>query len=197
MRLPLFLSLLGLTLTVAWADIDLSPNSASVNAGGFALRRLQFVEADKKFCMSLDSDAEVSAAAGGTRVQFKGIPGASVSFVSSPLKPALTFEGEYLVQYQRAAAALLPSSAEGVVQDEAAASSESISGGTAYRFVFSYSIAGAAMRESITFVNIGTRQQIVMKAGAYRKDFEAVSSRGVNMIRDWHVLRPAEEQGLN
>lgn len=184
-------------LTAAWGDVDLSPNSASISIGGFALRRLQFVDAGKKFCMSLDSDAEVSATAGGTQVRFKGIPGASVSFVASPLKPALTFEGENLVQYQRAAVSLLPQSAESIVRDEAAPFSESIEGGTAYRFVFSYSIAGVAMRESISFVNIGGRQQIVVKAGSFQKDFEAVSSRGVNMIRDWHLLSPAEEQGLN
>jgi hypothetical protein len=198
MRLKSILLLVSLAAaSVALGDVNLTPNAASINMGGFFLHRLQFVDGDKKYCMTLDSDAEVSAATGGTQVRFKGIPGASVSFVASPLKPTLTFDGENLVRYQRAAAGLLPASAESVVQDEAVSSPESIGGGASYRFVFSYKIAGVPMRESIMFVNISAGQQIVVKAGSFLKDFEAASSRAVNMIRDWHLLRPAEEQGLN
>lgn len=195
MRLPLLV--IALLSTAVRADIDLTPVVASTKFGGFSASRLQFTDGTKKFAMSLDSDAEVVAAEGGTGVRFKGIPQASVVFRRSPLTAAVAFDAEGLARYQKAALQLLPASAESVVQDEAVADAESIGGGHSYRFTFSYEIAKAPMRESIIFLNIDAAQQIVVQTGAFAKDFEATAGRANSMIRGWHEMTPGEEKGEN
>lgn len=191
----LVLSLLA--AATAGADIDLTPRVRTTQFGTFASSWIQFIDGDRKISLMLDSDTKVSAGEGGAMFTFDGIPKASVRFKRSPLSSAAPFEGETLIQYQKAALAMLPDSAEGVVLDESAANPESINGQRSYRFTFSFEIAQVKMRESILFINIDPAQQIVVQTGAYAKDFDGAADRASSMIRSWHPTTPAEEEGIN
>ncbi|MEQ1858613.1 MAG: hypothetical protein ABMA13_01610 [Chthoniobacteraceae bacterium] len=192
-----FIAILLVAAGPVFADIDLTPQTIATQFGGFTAGRVQFADGDKKVSVSLDSDAHASPDESGTVFRFGGIPDAKVRMRRSPLNATVPFDADGLVQYQKAAVQMLPQSAQSVAQEEAAAESESINGGQSYRFVFTYSVAGVPLRESIVFLNIDARQQIVVQTIGIVKSFDAATQRAVRLIRDWHFTTPSEEKGEN
>lgn len=198
MKIPApLLAALCAAAAAAGAAIDLTPTVAAARFGYFVANRLQFLHDGKKIAISLDSDAQVLAADGGATVRFKSLQQATVTFRQSPLTPAVAFDADGLERYRRAALQLLPSSAEALTADDAAADPESINGGHSYRFTYSFEIAKVPMRESIMFLNIDASEQLVVQTGAMAKHFEEAARRASSMVRGWHELTPAEERGEN
>jgi len=191
----LFLGLVS--FTTAYADIDLTPRLRSTQFGDASNGWAQFLDGDIKWAILLDSDAQVSAADGGTVLRFGNIPRATVAIKRSPLTANVAFDAEGLVHYQKAAVQMLPPGLTNLVQDETVADAESINSGRSYRFTFTYEMAGEKMRESIIFLNLDARQQIVVHTGAFLKDFDAAAARATGLIRGWHKTTKVEEEGIN
>lgn len=196
MRLCFFILSL-VAVTAVRADIDLTPRLRATAFGDANNGWVQFIDGDIKWAVALDSDAQISAGEGGAVLRFGNIPKATVAIKRSSLAPKVAFDAEGLVHYQKAAVQMLPPGIMNLVQDETVADAESINKGRSYRFTFTYDIAGEKMRESIIFLNLDERQQIVVHTGAYLKDFEATAARATSFIRGWHKTSKAEEQGIN
>jgi hypothetical protein len=192
----LALSLVALC-SVARADIDLTPKVRTTSFGAATSGWLQYVDGEIKWATNLDSDAQVSAADGGTVIRFGNIPRAKMTVKRSPLTANVLFDAEGLVHYQKAAVQMLPPGVQNLKQDETVANAETINNGNSYRFTFTYDIAGERMRESIIFLNLDARQQIVVHTGAFLKDFAGAAARATNFIRSWHQTTAAEETGVN
>jgi hypothetical protein len=192
----LALSLLAVSTAVR-ADIDLTPRVRTTQFGQATSGWLQFLDGEIKWATNLDSDAQVTAGDGGAVIRFGNIPRATMTIKRSPLTSKVLFDAEGLVHYQKAAVQMLPPGIQNLVQDETVANPESLNGGNSYRFTFTYDIGSEKMRESIIFLNLDARQQIVVHTGAFLKDFEGAAARATGFIRSWHVTNPAEESGVN
>jgi hypothetical protein len=198
MRLSLALATVfaaALPLTPAQAALDLTPNFVRIGNG--MITRAQFVDGDKKYAVTLDKETRLAAEDKGATFRFTGIPQASMKLRPSPLPKILPFEPEGLVEYQKAALALLPVSAEKPVLESQEPNVWPINEWKSHRFVFTYTIAGASFRESITFLTLNAGQQIVVQTGGQQANFDAIAQRAEKIIRRWHEVLPGDDEGRN
>lgn len=192
MKRPAILSLVSLGLAASTAAIDLTPQIVNVVVGDYAVRRACFVDGDKKYAVTVDSETELTGYGGAAVFNFSKFPRAVMRLAQSPLKPEIVFEGETLDRYRAAAARLLLQGAEQPVLEKEDADVLPVNHWTSRRFTFAYNFMGAQMRESVTFLNLDGKQQIVMQTRAREADFAAVAARGDDILRRWHDFRPEE-----
>lgn len=192
MKHPAILSLISCGLAASAAAIDLTPQIVNLSVGDYTVRRACFTDGDKKYAVTVDSETELTGSGGVAIFNFSKIPRAVMRLAQSPLKPQIVFEGETLERYRATAAALLLQGAEQPVLEKEDADVLPVNQWTSRRFTFVYSFLGAPMRESVTFLNLDGKQQIVMQTRARQADFALISARGDDIIRRWHDFRPEE-----
>ena len=194
-RIPLLTIVLsaGLAIT-ATAELDLKPHYA--NVGGL-VRRAYFADGNKQYAVTIDSETQLSEADNGALFRFTNVPQASMLLRPTPLAKLLPFDAESLPAYLKAAQALLPAGAEDVVLEAQKENVLPVNRWHSYRFVFSYHIAASQLRESITFLNLDERQQVVIKTGSRQAAFDAIAARADDIIRRWHEVLPGDEKGEN
>lgn len=181
----------------ARADLNLAPKLASTAAGDFSVNRVYFQDGDKKYGVTLTTDGDVKAASGGALFEFKNLSQAKIKLLPSPLPPQVAFDEEGLLRYRKAAVAMLPSSAEDVKIEEAGPDGGSLRNLNGYRFLFSYTVAGSAMKQSVAFINYSSAQQVVLQCDAWSKDFATLQGRAQTIFGHWHLILPEEESGVN
>jgi hypothetical protein len=182
-------------LAASRADLDLTPQQMII--GGGLAQRTYFRDGAKRLAVSIDSDTEVSAEDGGAVFRFKQLPRATLRLTKSALKPSPTLTPELVQAYLKAANQLLPSSAERRVLTAQARDVFPINQWKSARFTFTYVMAGVSFTESVTFLSLDERQQIVLRIAAEEKDFEAAKLRADDIIRRWHEVLPGDEEGAN
>lgn len=192
MKHPALLSLISLGLAASAAAIDLTPQIVTLVVGDYSVRRACFTDGDKKFAVTVDSETELTGSGGVAIFNFSKTPRAVMRLAPSPLKPQIVFEGETLESYRATAATLLLQGAEQPVLEKEDADVLPVNQWTSRRFTFAYNFLGAPMRESVTFLNLDGKQQIVMQTRARQADFALISARGDDIIRRWHDFRPEE-----
>ena len=181
----------------ALADVDLSPKFFTTKLGNFTLLRPYFVEGDKKWGLSIDGETEVSEDNGGPVFRFSTIPQATVHWSRSPAPATTGFSPEALPGYLKLAQSMLGNGAREITNEPPALNVLPIEDWRSFRVVFTYTVGGTLARKSVTFVNISATQQIVIVADARQKDFAEVARRSDDLIRQWHLVQPGEEQGIN
>lgn len=177
------------------AEIDLTPLKVSV--GGGLMQRTHFRDGEKKYAVPVDALTEVFAGSRSAIFRFKDINMASVKFLNSPVRERLAFDATGIPGYVKAAQSLLPAAAESVAVEEQVPDVLPINAWQSFHVVFSYTIASEKYRESITFLNLDGKQQIVIQAGAKEPDFAAVAGRADHLMRRWHEVLPGDETGDN
>lgn len=184
-------ALAGLLACPAQA-LDLRPRYHTSVFDGIVVRRPYFADGERKFGVITDGETEVTEAGEGAMFRFRTIRMATVSLTKSPLSVDLPFAGETLERYRAGAVGLLPSDAREVVLEQRAAEPLPVNGWRSYRFVFTYRHGTGQMRESITFLNLSSQQQIVVRAAARLQDWEELASRADDIMVRWHEIRPGD-----
>ena len=179
------------------AALDLTPHYVTTQVEGPPVRRPCFVDGDKKFAVTVDSETELTGYDGSAIFNFTKFPRAVMRLGQSPLKPSAVFEGQTLDRYRAAAAQLLLQGAEQPVLESEVTNVLPINHWTSHRFVFVYKFTGAPMRESVTFLNFDEKQQIVMQIRSRDADFAKITARAEDIIRRWHEVDPAAEVAGN
>lgn len=192
MKHPAVLSLVSLGFAASTAAIDLTPQIITLAVGDYTVRRACFVDGDKKYAVTVDSETELTGYGGAAVFNFTKFPRAVMRLAPSPLKPGIVFEGENLERYRAAALGLLLPGAEQPVLEKEDVDVLPVNQWTSRRFTFAYNFMGAPMRESVTFLNLDGKQQIVMQTRARQADFATVTARGDDILRRWHDFRPEE-----
>ena len=190
------LSFLALA-AAAWADVDLSPKFYTVTLGEKTFRSPYFVEGDKKWAVTIDGETDVTEENGGPVFRFSTIPQARVQWSRSPVPATTGFAPETLPGYLKFAQSMLGSAAQAITNDPPALDVLPIEDWRSFRVVFAYTVGGTPARMSVTFVNISPSQQIVIVADAGQKHFGEVARRSDEIIRQWHLVQPGEEDGIN
>ena len=189
------LALLGLVAGPARAELDLTPRR--LLTGGGLVERIYFADGNTKFAVTLDGETKVTPAEGGALFRFTTFSQASMRLGKTPLEKHPPFDEASLPDYTKAAAALLPASAEKPELLWQGPGALPVNHWQTYRFLYRYHVAGLLYRESITFLTLESGQQIVIHTGAQSKDFDVIAARADDMIRRWHEVLPGDDQGAN
>lgn len=168
--------------------LDFAPRFVTTISDGIAIRRPYFAHGDKKYSVTLNMETELTPFGDGALFRFVKLSHAEMRLRPSPMSVDVKFEPESLEKYQEAARKLLPPDAEGVVLDQVTQNPLPINGWTGVRFTFQYRVPMGEVRESITFLNLLPKEQVVIQTGSMAKDFADVSDRAYDIIRRWHEL---------
>ena len=168
--------------------LDLSPQFVTTVEDGKAYRRPYFSDGDKKYTVSLDTETELTADADGALFRFVKFSRADMRLRPSPLSVDVKIEPGNQEQYESAARKLLPVGAKDIVLDQVTSNPEAISGWTSVCFTFHYSASGTEVRESVTFMNLLPKTQVVVQTSSTTKDFAEATFRAFDTIRRWREL---------
>jgi len=177
--------------------LDLTPHYVTTVVDGIPIRRPCFVDGDKKYAVTVDGETQLTGYEGSAIFNFSKFPRAVMRLAPSPLKPEIAFEGEPLERYRAAAFGSLLNGAEAPVLESEMSNVLPINQWTSQRFTFAYRFTGAPMRESVTFLNLDGKQQIVLQIRAREADFATVAARAEDIIRRWHEVVPGTESAGN
>ena len=191
--LPGFVVIVCAALTAS-AAVDLTPHILTTYTDGIPIRRPYFADGNKKYALALDNETTLTAANGGAHFEFNKFMYAVMDLRPSALSPELAFDAASLPRYREAALQMLPQGNDKVKVEKEEANVMPINGWSSYRFTFSYGFFGQRFCESVTFLNLDAKQQIVMQVSAKEADYQVISSRAWDIIRAWHeVTRDAEK----
>lgn len=199
MKNPLLLSTTALLLLVAQgsSDLILKPRLVTVDFAGTPVRRAYFEDGKKKFAVTIDNETELSEHGNGALFSFKKIPLATVELRRSPVPPGIPFTEEHIAEYAKAARGLLASNAEIWVEQPMQLDPLPINDWKTCRFFFYYRVGGSPIRADVTFIELDSREQVVVITGATGNDYAAVRERSDDIIRRWHEVTPENERGIN
>ncbi len=184
-------SLLIALSALSASALDLNPQYINTSAEGVTIRRPYFTDGGKKYCVTLDTETELTSYEDGSLFRFTKFKQGEMRLRPSLFSTDIKFDSDALGRYEDAARKLLPQIATNVTLVEQVKNPWFINGWQSHRFVFSYTTAGGEVQESITFLNILPAQQVIVQVYASAKDFPEVSSRGYDTIRRWHELDPS------
>ncbi|MDB6175224.1 MAG: hypothetical protein JWL59_4535 [Chthoniobacteraceae bacterium] len=187
----------SLLLHGAASAIDLTLRYVTTYTDGIPVRRPCFIDGDKKYAVTLDSQTELVAAEGSTLFNFTKFPRALMQLRQSPMKADVTFEPLNLPRYRAAALQLLPQGAQNPVLIAEASNVLPVNKWISQRLTFSYESGGSPMCESVLFLNLDPATQIVVQIRAGAPDFPTVTARGDDIIRRWHEVLPEAERSAN
>jgi hypothetical protein len=179
----------------AVAEVDLTPRFVKI--GGNLIHRAYFADGDKQYSMTIDGDTEISGENGEAVFRFTNVSEATMTLRRTPFPKPAPFSVEALVDYAKAAEAMLPRAAEGTELAWQGENVFPINQWKSYRFTYRYRIGGLGFEESITYLVLDSGQQIVIQTGSQRKDFANISQRADDTVRRWNLVEPGDEKGEN
>jgi hypothetical protein len=197
MNRPFITLLATLSAVGAATAIDLTPRYATTDADGISISRPYFADGDKRYAVTVDSETQLVAFDNSTVFNFTKFPHAVMRLRQSPLKAETPFDGEGLASYREAATRMLLNGAENPVIESETSNVMPINHWTSRRFTFTYGFLGAQMRETVTFLNLDAKQQVVFQIRADKASFPTVSARAEDIIRRWHLLVPGADAAGN
>jgi hypothetical protein len=179
------------------ADVELKPHFYATKFGNAALRRAYFADGDKKYAVTLDQETEVVSEGDGALFKFSSMPQASIQLKKSPLPPNSGFDPAVLPTYDKAAQAMIDSTARDLTSEAIGLDVLPFNRWRSYRINFKYTIASTPIRQSYTFMNLSPEQQVIIVVTAKEKDFAEVLGRADDIFRRWHRVLPGDEIGAN
>ncbi|MDB6175220.1 MAG: hypothetical protein JWL59_4531 [Chthoniobacteraceae bacterium] len=185
------------TFEAAASAIDLTPRYVTTASDGVRSRHPCFLDGNKKYAVTLDSETELLPGEGAAIFNFTKFRRAVMKLTQSPLKPSLGSDLVDLALYRKTAERLLPDGAIHPVIVSEDSEVLPINRWRSKQLVFDYEFAGAQMRESVIFLELNPTSQIIVQIRAGEADFTTVSSRGLSIIRRWHEVTPDLEHGGN
>ena len=186
------LSLFALPLLHASA-IDLTPRWTDTAIDGIPKRQMYFADGSKKFLLSIDKETEVGARFGGAEFKFPKFPDIDFIMVPSQFKPDAAFDETNLAAYREAARKLLPARAHDAEIAEEKANPIPINGWKSFRALIHFKMDSRACVQTVTFLNLNERDQIVLVTTAPERDWNEASERSWQIFRSWQEMLPGDE----
>ena len=186
------LSLLTLPLLRASA-LDLTPRWIDTAIDGVPKRQMYFADGSKKFLLSIDKETEVGARFGGAEFKFPKFPDIDFILVPSQFKPDAAFDETNLAAYREAARKLLPARAHDAEIAEEKVNPIPINGWKSFRALIRFKMDSRACVQTVTFINVSERDQIVLVTTAPERDWNEASERSWQIARSWQEMLPGDE----
>jgi len=168
--------------------LDLTPNFASMDSDGIVLRNPYFTDAGKKYGLILNMETELTPYEDGALFKFTKLDHAEMRLRHSPMGADVKFGPDTLEAYEQAARRLLPQLAEGIVLERQSKNPLPVNAWESHRFVFKFTTPSGAKCESITFLNILPKEQVIVQVCANEKQFDGAAWRADDIIRRWYEL---------
>ena len=191
----LFIALLLQGASLSFA-LDLTPKTYEVpTSNGMSRTRFYFVDGDGKYTVNTNVHTKVSGQRGETVFSFERLQGATLLIKISPHQPDLEFGDQELETYRKTAASFTPAGAVRKGDQEEVSNAFFIEGRSSHGFVSSYTIPGSTIRQSVTFLNLTPKQQIILVTTAFATEFEAAQKQSAQIIDSWHKISDTDLNG--
>jgi hypothetical protein len=181
------LSILMLTACAATA-FDFTPRYMIENADGLVIRRPYFADGKKDYAIRLYPDTGLSGQTGAALFTFAKFTYATMTWRQSPLTPGVPFDTAHLPQYSAAAVQFLPKGSADVKVESEEDNVFPINHWSCHRYTISYKFYGFPMRDTVTFLNLNDKEQLVIQVSSRDSDFQAIVGKSWDIIRSWHEL---------
>ena len=186
------LCLLALPLFRA-AAIDLTPRWTDTTIDGIPQRHLYFADGSQKFLLSIDKETEVSARYGGADFRFPKFPDIDLIVMPSSFTPNIPFDETKLDEYRNAAKKLLPASAHTPEIKEEKSNPLPINNWKSFRVELHFTMNSRAFIQTVTFLNLNERDQILVVTSAPEKDWNEAGERSWQIVRSWQEMLPGDD----
>jgi hypothetical protein len=191
MTMRTLLAVLALPLSGANA-IDLSPRWIDTSIDGITRRQLFFADGEKKILISTSSETEAAAGSGGTIFRFPKYPNIEFCLTQSTHVPADAFAATKLGEYRETARKLLPAHATGVEIREEVANPVTINAWRSFRMLLRFKHDDQSWLQTVTFVNLNERDQIIAVTRAPETDWNEAAMRSWEILRSWQEMLPGD-----
>ena len=185
------LSLLALPVLQASA-IDLTPRWIDTAIDGVPKRQLYFADGTKKFMLSIDTETEVNARAGGAGFRFPKFPDIEFLMMPSRFTANDAFDETRLPEYREAALKLLPARGHKSEITAEKVNPIPINGWKSFRAVIRFTMDSRICVQEVTFLNINERDQIVIVTAAPERDWNEADQRSWQITRSWQEMLPGD-----
>ena len=186
------LCLLALPVLHASA-IDLTPRWTDTAIDGVPQRRLYFTDGSQKILLSIDKETEVAARYGGASFHFPKLPDIDFIVRPSDYTPNDAFDETKLDQYRDAARKLLPARARNAETTGEQLNPIPINHWKCFRVQLRFTMDSRVYMQTVTFLNLNERDQIVTVTSAPEKDWSEADERSWQILRSWQEMLPGDE----
>lgn len=195
MRLASIFTTLGLLISVAppASAFDLTPRTKEILVGdGGVIHRTYFQDGDARYTIYLDSETELTGDSGKATFQFKNLDGASFYLTQSPLTPKTPFSTQGLAEYREAATAFAPLGAIEITEESETDAPYKINDWDSYRFAFTYKLPGESIKQSVTFLNLTPKHQLILVVTSFGHQFNPAEARAAAIMYSWRAVTNVE-----
>lgn len=111
-----------------------------------------------------------------------------MTWLSSPFTPEAPFDPAHLPRYAELAELYLPKGGNGMKLEAEEDNVYPMNNWVCHRYTFSCGFYGMAMKDTVTFLNLNDKEQIVIHVSSREPDFKAMAGRSWQIIRSWHEI---------
>ena len=175
--------------------LTLQPQELVAGKDGPPIRRYFFQDEGKRLLFRIDSKMSVTGSASQAVFRFTDIPQATMKLSKSAMKPQVPFDEENLEQYRTVARGYLSKQATDVQIAEETPDAIPINGWVNHQIVFSCKILGVPFRQSVTFLNYSSTEQLVFDVLSSEVDYEKTYARSYHVLNSFSDYVPNAETG--
>ena len=165
--------------------LTLQPREIVVSNDGPPVRRYFFQDEGKRLLFRIDGKMTVQGSANQAVFRFSDIRDATMKLSKSGMTPQIPFEEKYLEQYRARARSYLSPQAADVQIAQETPEALPINGWANYQIVFSYKILGVPYRQSLTFFNYSSADQLVFDVMSSEADYEKTYERSYRVLNSF------------
>jgi hypothetical protein len=175
----IFSAALGLSTVRA---LNLQPREVAIEKDGPPMRRYFFQDEGKRLLFRIDGNMSVAGSANEAVFRFSDIRDAAMKLSRSRMKPQIAFDEKNLNAYRAAAQSYAPPQATEVQISAESSDAIPINGWVNHQFVLSYKLFGTAYRESVTYFNYSSTEQLVFDVRSTEADYTKTYSRSYRVL---------------
>jgi hypothetical protein len=179
---------------VAYA-LTLQPQELVVKNDGPPVRRYFFQDEGKRLLFRIDGKMSVSGSASQAVFRFSDIRSAAMRLSKSGMTPQVPFDEKNLEQYRAVARGYISRQATDAQITEETPGAIPINGWLNHQIVFSYKILGVPFRQSVTFINYNSTEQLVFDVMSSEADYEKTYDRSYRVLNSLSDYVPNAETG--
>jgi hypothetical protein len=175
--------------------LTLQPREILVEKDGPPVRRYFFQDEGKRLLFRIDGKMSVRGSANQAVFGFSDIHDAAMKLSKSGMTPQIPFDEKNLELYRTAARVYLSGQATDVKITEETPDAIPINGWVSHQIAFSYKIRGVPCRQSITFFNYSSTDQLVFDVMSSEAEYEKTYERSYRVLNSLSEYVPKSETG--
>jgi hypothetical protein len=162
--------------------LNLQPHEVTIDKDGPPMRRYFFQDEGKRLLFRIDGNMSVAGSANEAVFRFSDIHDAAMKLAKSGMKPQMAFDEKNLKLYRAAAQTYAPPQATEVQISAENSDAIPINGWVNHQFVLTYKLFGSLYRESVTYFNYSTTEQLVFDVRSTEADYVKTYSRSYRVL---------------